>query len=107
MTQRQIARLIYLRGDKRQGYAVETNAYDDCPMLRVPSVRVGNAIVRALREVATARPDLFRMSRGARGIVVKRGFHGDFHLYDARSQKVLGFPPMATESEAIALLRTL
>jgi hypothetical protein len=38
---------------------VRTGGYDQCPDIEVPSTRVGNAIVRALRQVAVERPDLF------------------------------------------------
>ena len=59
MTRQRIARLICLTGQRPFGYTVMVNGYDGCRDLTVPSVRVGNAIVRALREAAQARPDRF------------------------------------------------
>jgi len=64
MNKRQIAERIALTGSRYGsnsfgGYTVKTSYYDGLLPFDVPSVRVGNAIVRALREVATKRPDLF------------------------------------------------
>lgn len=61
MTSRQIARLIYLTGSRNAGgYAVVTSRYDGMPWhLHVTSTPVGHALVRALRELAAARPDHF------------------------------------------------
>jgi hypothetical protein len=61
--QRQLAKLIYLRGLKPCGYTVETSGFDGTMPIDVPSVLVGNAIVRALREVAANRPDYFPPSK--------------------------------------------
>lgn len=58
MTKRQIAQKIYLSGMKPQ-YTVVTSYFDGCLSIPVPTTRVGNAIVRALREEAELRPDLF------------------------------------------------
>jgi hypothetical protein len=63
MTKRQINSLIYLIGCRIAGYVVVTNGYDGCLDLPVPSTHVGNAIVRALREQARLRPDLFPPSK--------------------------------------------
>jgi hypothetical protein len=52
-------KLIYLTGSKLHGYTVITNGFDGCTNIYAPSVRVGNAVVRALREEAHKRPDLF------------------------------------------------
>jgi hypothetical protein len=60
MNKRQISERIALTGCRIDGgYTVKTSYYDGLLPFLVPSVRVGNAIVRALREVATKRPDLF------------------------------------------------
>ena len=61
MPKRKIASLICLTGTNilGSGYVVRTSGFDGCCDLDVPSTRVGNAIVRALREVAAQRPDLF------------------------------------------------
>ena len=67
MTRKRIAKLIYLSGlgleGYLQGYAVRCNGFDGMIDLAVPSTRVGNAIVRALRATAAERPDLFPVSR--------------------------------------------
>jgi hypothetical protein len=68
MTRQRIRKLIYLTGQRGTGYTVRVNAFDGCLDLDVPSTRVGNAIVRALRGVALARPDLFPPSRSQGGI---------------------------------------
>jgi hypothetical protein len=51
---------VYLTGIKPQGYVVKAGGFDGCDDIRVPSMRVGHAIVRALRAEAAKRPDLFR-----------------------------------------------
>jgi hypothetical protein len=56
---KQINRMIFLTGIKSCGYTVFTGGFDGLLPLEVPTVRVGNAIVRALREEAAKRPDFF------------------------------------------------
>jgi hypothetical protein len=63
MNKREIANLISLIGIRPTGYRVKCSGYDGMFDLEVPSVRVGNAIVRALRDLAAARPDLFPPSK--------------------------------------------
>lgn len=50
MTQREIKRAIYLSGVKSTGYTVHHDVPGESIVCEVPSVDVGNTIVRALRE---------------------------------------------------------
>jgi len=59
MNKRAIDRLICLTGTKSIGCQVRASGFDGAMDLEVSSTRVGNAIVRALREEAGKRPDLF------------------------------------------------
>lgn len=66
LNKRKLARLIYLTGTRNApfySYTVQTSGFDGCFPLAVPSVRIGNAIVRALRTEAAKRPDLFPPSK--------------------------------------------
>ena len=56
---RVLAKAIYLSGIKPSGYWVILSGYDGCLNFLVPSTRVGNAIVKTLRILASERPDLF------------------------------------------------
>ena len=60
---RVMAKAIYLTGLKTSGYRIITSGYDGLQELDVPTARVGNAFVKALRDIATERPDLFPPSR--------------------------------------------
>ena len=61
---RRLARLIYLTGARGvPGYTVETSCFDGLHPFGVTSALVGNAIVRALREIAATRPDYFPPSK--------------------------------------------
>ena len=60
---RVMAKAIYLTGLKTSGYQIITSGYDGLQELDVPTARVGNAFVKALRDIATERPDLFPPSR--------------------------------------------
>lgn len=64
MTKRQLHGLIALTGIKPIGYIVRVSGFDGQADIPVASVRVGNAIVRALRAEALARPDLFPCTAG-------------------------------------------
>jgi hypothetical protein len=60
LSKREIARRIYLSGIGGQGgYTVRVSRLDGLQDIDCLSVVVGNAIVRALREVASKRPELF------------------------------------------------
>ena len=59
LSKREISRLICLTGTRPDGYMVRTSGFDGCIDLPVSTTRVGNAIVRALRQEAAQRPDLF------------------------------------------------
>ena len=61
INQRRIKNLIYLASGIGY-YRVITSGYDGCTEIYAPTTRVGNAIVRAIRELATSRPDLFPFS---------------------------------------------
>jgi len=63
MSKREITARISLTGIKPFGYSVKTSGFDGCLDIDVPTVKVGNAIVRALREEAAQRPDLFPPSK--------------------------------------------
>ena len=63
MNKHKVAKLIYLTGQKSFGYTVKVNGFDGCLDLDVPTTRVGNSIVRALRNEALKRPDLFPPSK--------------------------------------------
>lgn len=64
MDQNRLKKLIYLRGIQPCGYTVMTGGFDGTLPIDVPTVRVGNAFVRALREEAAKRPDLFPPTAG-------------------------------------------
>jgi hypothetical protein len=57
MTKRQLNSLIYLTGSRLTGYTVVTHGFDGCLDLAVPSVLIGNAIVKAPRTLAARKPD--------------------------------------------------
>jgi len=57
MTKRQLNSLIYLTGSRLTGYTVITHGFDGCLDLSVPSVMIGNTIVKALRTLAESKPD--------------------------------------------------
>jgi hypothetical protein len=65
ISKRAVARLIYLSGTRLTdfGYTVRCSGFDGMTDLNVPTTRVGNAIVRALRTEALLRPDLFPPSK--------------------------------------------
>jgi hypothetical protein len=63
LTKREISRLIWLTGTRPHGYMVRTSGFDGCTDLPVSTTRVGNAIVRVLRQAAAQRPDLFPPSQ--------------------------------------------
>lgn len=52
MTKSEIRRRIYLTGSKTGGYKVVHNMPGECIVCHVPSTKIGNCIVRALREMA-------------------------------------------------------
>lgn len=55
MTQHEIRACIYLSGIKPAGYTVHHDIPGEAIICEVPSVSIGNAIVRALRERAVAK----------------------------------------------------
>lgn len=63
MTRQRIAKLIWLTSPGMRSYLVKVSGFDGCLDIDVPTTRVGNAIVRALRELAQTRPDLFPPSQ--------------------------------------------
>ena len=68
MTKRKLASIVYLspsltNGRHLGGYTVRTGHFDGMCPFEVPSVLVGNAFVRALRDIAAKRPDLFPPSQ--------------------------------------------
>jgi hypothetical protein len=68
MTKRKLAAIVYLspsltNGRHLGGYTVRTGYFDGMCPFEVPSVLVGNAFVRALRDIAAKRPELFPPSR--------------------------------------------
>lgn len=54
MTRREIDSLIFLTGRKSTGYQVHCDMPGSAIVCYVPSTKIGNAIVRALRELAYA-----------------------------------------------------
>ena len=68
MTKRKLASIVYLspsltNGRHLGGYTVRTGYFDGMCPFEVPSVLVGNAFVRALRDIAAKRPELFPPSQ--------------------------------------------
>lgn len=59
LSKTKVKKLIFLYGIRSIGYTVHVSKYDGCCGISVPSVRVGNAIVRAMREIALAKPSGF------------------------------------------------
>jgi hypothetical protein len=62
---REIARRIYLSGQRPTGYKTHTGRLDGLDDIDTATAIVGFAIVKALRDVATRRPDLLPGSRPA------------------------------------------
>lgn len=60
MTKREIKQRIYLTGDKRRGYQVMHNMPGSAIVCHVASTKIGNAIVRALRELAEQEASAIR-----------------------------------------------
>jgi hypothetical protein len=63
ITDRTIAKLIYLSGIRATGYTVHVSGFDGMQDIPVNSVAVGNALVRSLRDLARAHPDWFPPSK--------------------------------------------
>lgn len=57
LSKRKLQQLIYLTGCKPVGYTIITNGFDGCGYINVSTARVGNAIVRAMRDLASKSPD--------------------------------------------------
>lgn len=68
MNKREITSRIYLTGTKPGTYTAVLNGFDGNFDIQCNTARAGHAIVRALREEAVKRPDLFPVSKWPSGV---------------------------------------